>query len=91
MTSPMVSIWRVSNTSVKSVTNDRSTADIRSIDPEMIVTLGLDLLIERVERDTRLNETRVVLGADVQDLAHASSEVNDDRASNSGGRSSVSD
>jgi len=80
----MIAIGSVSYTSVKGVSHDRTTAKVWDIDPQVLVALGLDLLVERIESHPRLHQAGAVVRIDVEDLVHAPSKIDHDGSANAG-------
>lgn len=79
MASPVVAIGSIADTSVYSVSYDRAAANIRNVDPEMVVSFRFNGFVEGEERYTGLEETGVVLRVNIKYLVHAPAEVNENR------------
>jgi hypothetical protein len=72
-----ISINSISNTTIQGISKYGTTAQIRTVDPEMLVTPFLDLLVKSIKGHTGLHETSMIDGIDVEDLVHATTEIDD--------------
>lgn len=84
MEGPMITIRCVSHSSVKGVSQYRTTSKVRDIDPQVLVAPGLDLLIECIESHPRLHQAGTIVRVDVEDLVHAPPKIDDDGSANAG-------
>jgi hypothetical protein len=57
----------------------------------MLVSAFLDLLIKSIKGHTGFHETGMIDWVDVEDLVHATTEINDHRSSNARRGTAVSD
>lgn len=72
-----ISIYSIANTTIQGISKYGTTAQVRTINPKMLVTPFLNLFVKSIKRHTGFHETGMVDGVDVEDLVHATTEIDD--------------
>ena len=67
MLGPMVAIRCIANAPINCISKYRATSEVRTVNPEMVISFSLDGFIQSVERDARFQKARAIIRVDVQD------------------------
>jgi len=66
----MISIRGIPDASIKSIADNGAATEIWWVDPELVVALRLDGVIQCIEGHSRLHKAGEVVGVNIKDLAH---------------------